>query len=62
MKRTVTEIFIEVEEIAAVRMKEKSVNAESELNHLTNNHRACPFGGRAILKTITEKFEEEQNK
>lgn len=39
MKRTVTEIFIEVEEIVAVQMKGKSANAGSDLNHLTNNQR-----------------------
>ena len=39
MKRTVTEILIEVEETVAVRIKEKSANAESELNHLTKNYR-----------------------
>lgn len=62
MKRTATEIFIEVEEIVAVRMKEKSANAESDLNRLTNNHRACPFCRQAILKTIAEKSEKEKNK
>ena len=58
MKRTTTEIFIEVEEFVAVRMKEKAVNAENESNHLSDQHAACPVCGQPIGKIIDVKKRE----
>ena len=61
MKRTVTEIFIEVEETVAVRMTEKSSDEKTELNLLTNEHSACPFCGQTMNKIIEiEKGESDK--
>ena len=52
MKRTITEIFVEVEETVAVRMTEKSSDTEIKSEQLTNEYSACPFCGRTINKII----------
>ncbi len=59
VKRTTTEIFIEVEETVAVRQTEKSSNTETKTTRLTGEYTACPFCGSPIL--INEKFKQEKN-
>ncbi|MBA3599878.1 MAG: hypothetical protein H0W45_01370 [Acidobacteria bacterium] len=51
MKRTTTEILIEVEESVAVRLTEKTSNTENTLDQLTNKQTNCPFCGRTIQKS-----------
>lgn len=54
MKRTTTEILIEVEETVAVRHTEKSFNTEIKTDRLTGEYAACPFCGQPIV--IIEKL------
>jgi len=51
MKRTTTEILIEVEESVAVRLTEKTSNIENTLDQLTNGQTSCPFCGQTINKS-----------
>jgi hypothetical protein len=61
MKRTITEIIVEVEETVAVRVKEQSVNAESESNDLKDEHSTCPLCGQPVGKIIeVEKGESDK--
>ncbi|HEX8734380.1 MAG TPA: hypothetical protein VF721_03605 [Pyrinomonadaceae bacterium] len=58
MKRTVTEIIVEVEETVAVRVKEKSVSAAGEPNDLKDGHSTCPVCGQPLNKIIEVEKEE----
>jgi hypothetical protein len=51
MKRTITEIFVEVEETVAVRVTEKTSNVENKTDQLMDNHTACPFCGQPVPAT-----------
>ena len=62
MKRTTTEILIEVEETVAVRMTEKSLNTEIKSDQLTNEYMACPFCGQPILNIEELKQEKNENR
>ncbi|HEX9930055.1 MAG TPA: hypothetical protein VGB02_16095 [Pyrinomonadaceae bacterium] len=57
MKRTITEIFIEVEETVAVRQTGK-LAAENELRP-TNESAICPHCGQAIPENKNLQQEEE---
>ena len=57
MKRTITEIFIEVEETVTVRQTGKLV-AENELQP-TNETAICPHCGQAIPENKNLQQEEE---
>ncbi len=59
MKRTVTEILIEIEETVAVRHTEKSFNSETKSDRLKGEYAACPFCGQPI--SIIEKLKQEKN-
>ncbi len=59
MKRTTTEILIEIEETVAVRHTEKSFNTETKTNRLSGEYNACPFCGQPI--SIIEKLQQEKN-
>ena len=60
MKRTITEIFIEVEETIAVRQTGK-LAAENELRPV-NETAICPHCGQAIPENKNLQQQEEENK
>ncbi|MCA1625534.1 MAG: hypothetical protein LC768_14055 [Acidobacteria bacterium] len=51
MKRTITEILVEVEETVAVRLTEKTSNIENKTDQLADKHTTCPFCGQTIHVT-----------
>lgn len=58
MKRTITEIFIEVEETVAVRQTGKLVAAENELRPM-NETAICPHCGQTMIENKNVQQEEE---
>ncbi len=61
MKRTITEIIVEVEETMALRLKKQNSPAsEIENRETTDEPAACPFCGQALLeiKKLNSKNEE----
>ena len=63
MKRTVTEIFIEVEETVAVRLhKQNSPAVENDNRETTEEMIACPFCGGAFSSAANLENQNEQEK
>jgi hypothetical protein len=61
MKRTITEIIVEVEETLAVRVKEKSAADESASSRLKDARPVCPVCGQTVDKIIeAEKGESDE--
>ena len=59
MKRTITEIIVEVEETVAVRVNEKSAAAdESAPSRLKDEHPICPACGQPVGRIIELEKEE----
>jgi hypothetical protein len=58
MKRTITEIFIEVEETIAVRQTARIADSENELRPM-NETAICPHCGQTIPKNKNLQQEEE---
>ncbi len=58
MKRTITEIFIEVEETIAIRQTAKIADAENELRPM-NETAICPHCGQTIPENKNLQHEEE---
>jgi hypothetical protein len=52
MKRTITEIIVEVEETVAVRLKEKSAADENASSSLKGEHPICPVCGQPTGRII----------
>jgi len=59
MKRTITEILVEVEETVCMRRTKQSAAVEEKLNALTADEIVCPFCGGAFSPA---KSLENQNK
>lgn len=55
MNRTTTEIFIEVEEILAVRTKGKATNGKTDLNYYKDEQSKCPVCGQSTKKILKSK-------
>ncbi|CAN5450254.1 hypothetical protein BH18ACI1_BH18ACI1_20140 [soil metagenome] len=60
MKKTTTEILIEVEETAVVRMKKQSSADEKDIYEPAVETSVCPFCGQRISETkkLKQKIEE----
>ncbi len=59
VKRTTTEILIEIEETVAVRRTEKSFKTETKSDRLKGENNTCQFCGQPI--SIIEKLQQEKN-
>jgi hypothetical protein len=61
MKRTTTEIFIEVEETVAVRLnKQNSPMVENDNRETSGEQIVCPFCERAFSATTNTKQKSEE--
>ena len=61
MKRTTTEILVEVEEMISVRLqKQNSPALESEVRETTGEQIVCPFCERAFAVTTNTKQKSEE--